>query len=178
MKLPTAFIEKYRQLLGDEADAFLASFDQPSCSGFRINPLKNGQPTATIKTAQGKIEYVADGWFGKVDGKSLDHTAGWVYSQEPSAMYVGEVVDPKPGERVLDLCAAPGGKSTHLIAKMHDEGLLVANEIFRKRANILAENLERWGAKHAIVMNESPAELEKQFPQFFDRILVDAPCSG
>ena len=178
MKLPTAFIEKYRQLLGDEADAFLASFDQPSCSGFRINPLKNGQPTATIKTAQGKIEYVADGWFGKVDGKSLDHTAGWVYSQEPSAMYVGEVVDPKPGERVLDSCAAPGGKSTHLIAKMHDEGLLVANEIFRKRANILAENLERWGAKHAIVMNESPAELEKQFPQFFDRILVDAPCSG
>lgn len=93
-------------------------------------------------------------------------------------MYVGEVVDPQPGERVLDLCAAPGGKSTHLIAKMHDEGLLVANEIFRKRANILAENLERWGTRHAVVMNESPADLEKQFPQFFDRILVDAPCSG
>lgn len=178
MKLPTAFIEKYRQLLGNETDAFLAAFDQPSCSGFRTNPLKNGQPDATLKTASGKIEYVENGWFGKVDGKSLDHVTGWVYSQEPSAMYVGEVVDPQPGERVLDLCAAPGGKSTHLIAKMHDEGLLVANEIFRKRANILAENLERWGTRHAVVMNESPADLEKQFPQFFDRILVDAPCSG
>ncbi len=99
MKLPTAFIEKYRQLLGNEADAFLAAFDQPSCSGFRTNPLKNGQPDATLNMASGKIEYVENGWFGKVDGKSLDHVTGWVYSQEPSAMYVGEVVDPQPGER-------------------------------------------------------------------------------
>lgn len=93
-------------------------------------------------------------------------------------MYVGEVVDPQPGERVLDLCAAPGGKTTHLVAKMHDQGLLVANEIFRKRAAVLAENLERWGTRRTVVTNESPAELEGQFPQFFDRILVDAPCSG
>lgn len=178
MQLPTAFIEKYRQLLGTEAGDFLASFEQPSYGGFRVNPLKPGQPKAAIADADGKIDYVADGWFGKVNGKSLDHVTGWVYSQEPSAMYVGEVVDPQPGEKVLDLCAAPGGKSTHLLAKMHDEGLLVANEIFRKRANVLAENLERWGTKHTVVMNESPAELEKQFPQFFDRILVDAPCSG
>lgn len=93
-------------------------------------------------------------------------------------MYVGEVVDPQPGERVLDLCAAPGGKTTHLVAKMGDQGLLVANEIFRKRALVLAENLERWGTRSTVVTNESPADLEKQFPAFFDRILVDAPCSG
>lgn len=178
MQLPTAFVEKYRRLLGDDAPAFLASFDQPSHAGFRINPLKPGKPTATIDQASGKVPYVPTGYYGQVNGKSLDHVTGWVYSQEPSAMYVGEVVDPQPGERVLDLCAAPGGKSTHLIGLMNDQGLLVANEIFRKRAKVLAENLERWGTKSTVVMNESPDELEKQFPAFFDRILIDAPCSG
>lgn len=178
MQLPEEFIAKYQQLMGDEAAEFLAAFDQPSCSGFRTNPLKNGQPLATIDQASGKVPYVPTGYYGQVDGKSLDHVTGWVYSQEPSAMFVGEVVDPQPGEKVLDLCAAPGGKTTHLAAKMNNEGLLVANEIFRKRAKVLAENMERWGATNALVTNESPATLEKQFPQFFDRILVDAPCSG
>ncbi|MCH3922954.1 RsmB/NOP family class I SAM-dependent RNA methyltransferase [Limosilactobacillus sp.] len=177
MQLPAEFVTKYQRLLGDEAPAFLATFDQPSQSGFRVNPLKPA-PRATIKTATGKVPYVPDGYYGTVSGKSLDHVTGAIYSQEPSAMYVGEVVDPQPGERVLDLCAAPGGKTTHLIAKMRDQGLLVANEIFRKRAKVLAENLERWGTRSAVVTNESPAELEEQFPHFFDRILVDAPCSG
>lgn len=178
MELPAAFQQKYRQLLGAEADEFLASFDHPSTSGFRQSPLKNGQPTATIQQSTGKVPYVADGYYGQVNGKSLDHVSGWVYSQEPSAMYVGEVVDPQPGEKVLDLCAAPGGKSTHLIAKMQDQGLLVANEIFKKRAQVLASNLERWGTRNTVVLNESPDELESHFPAFFDRILVDAPCSG
>ncbi|MGN1279996.1 MAG: RsmB/NOP family class I SAM-dependent RNA methyltransferase [Limosilactobacillus sp.] len=177
MQLPAEFIEKYQRLLGDEAPAFLASFDQPSHNGFRVNPLK-AAPQATIDRATGRVPYVSTGYYGGVDGKSLDHVTGAIYSQEPSAMYVGEVVDPQPGERVLDLCAAPGGKTTHLVAKMHDQGLLVANEIFRKRAKVLAENLERWGTKSTVVMNESPADLEDQFPHFFDRILVDAPCSG
>lgn len=178
MNLPADFITKYQNLLGDEAEDFLNSFDQPSNSGFRINPLKDGRPVETIKKATGKVPYVPGGYYGKVDGKSLDHVTGWVYSQEPSAMYVGEVVDPQPGEKVLDLCAAPGGKSTHLIAKMKDQGLLVANEIFTKRAKILASNLERWGSKNTVVTNESPDELVHHFPQFFDRILIDAPCSG
>lgn len=177
MKLPSEFVSKYQKLLGDEAPAFMASFNKPSHSGFRTNPLK-AAPTATLATATGKVEYVPTGYRGSVNGKSLDHVAGAIYSQEPSAMYVGEVVDPQPGEQVLDLCAAPGGKTTHLVAKMRDQGLLVANEIFRKRALVLAENLERWGTKNTVVTNESPADLEKQFPQFFDRILVDAPCSG
>lgn len=177
MKLPDAFISKYRRLLGDEAPAFLAAFDQPATGGFRINPAK-AESTATIATATGRVEYVPTGYRGPVDGKSLDHVSGAIYSQEPSAMYVGEVVAPQPGERVLDLCAAPGGKTTHLLAKMGGQGLLIANEIFRKRALVLAENLERWGTANTVVTNESPAELERQFPQFFDRILVDAPCSG
>ena len=177
MKLPSEFISKYRRLLGDEAPAFLAAFDQESQGGFRVNPLK-AAPKAALTRATGKVEYVPTGYRGPVDGKSLDHVAGAIYSQEPSAMYVGEVVDPQPGERVLDLCAAPGGKTTHLVAKMGDQGLLVANEIFRKRALVLAENLERWWTRSTVVTNESPADLEKQFPAFFDRILVDAPCSG
>lgn len=178
MDLPVAFENKYRRLLGDEAKDFLASFDEPSTSGFRSNPLKNGQPQVTIGQSSGPVPYVLNGYYGTVNGKSLDHVTGWIYSQEPSAMFVGEVVDPQPGEKVLDLCAAPGGKSTHLIAKMQDQGLLVANEIFAKRAQVLASNLERWGTKNTVVLNERPDTLEKQFPAFFDRILVDAPCSG
>lgn len=178
MQLPNAFKNKYQRLLGEEAPAFFTALNEESFSGFRINPLKPGKPTATISQSTGKVPYVPTGYYGQVNGKSLDHVTGWVYSQEPSAMYVGEVVDPQPGERILDLCAAPGGKSTHLISLMNDQGLLVANEIFRKRAQVLAENLERWGTRNTVVMNESPEELEKQFPQFFDRILIDAPCSG
>lgn len=177
IQLPTDFITKYRKLLGKEAPAFLEALNSKSYSGFRINPLK-ANPTTTIATAMGKVPYVETGYYGAVDGKSLDHVAGAIYSQEPSAMYVGEVVNPQPGEHVLDLCAAPGGKTTHLIAKMHDQGFIVANEIFRKRAMVLAENLERWGTRNTVVMNESPADLEGQYPAFFDRILVDAPCSG
>ena len=109
LNLPEEFIEKYRRLLGDAAPAFLASFDQPSHGGFRVNPLK-ATPTATIDQATGKVPYVPTGYYGTVDGKSLDHVAGAIYSQEPSAMYVGEVVAPQPGERVLDLCAAPAAR--------------------------------------------------------------------
>lgn len=180
MNLPTAFIEKYQRLMGmAEATEFIAALtDGQAVSGFRTNPLKPGMPQATIDQANGPVPGIANGYYGQVDGKSLDHVTGWVYSQEPSAMNVANALAPQPGVRVLDLCAAPGGKSTQLVAMMKNQGLLVANEIFTKRAKILAENLERWGAQNTVVVNESPATLEKQFPQFFDRILVDAPCSG
>lgn len=178
MQLPNAFKTKYEQFLGEEAPAFFEALNGESYSGFRINPLKPALPQESISHADGKVPYVPTGYYGRVNGKSLDHVSGWVYSQEPSAMYVGEAVSPQAGEKILDLCAAPGGKSTHLISLMKDQGLLVANEIFRKRAQVLAENLERWGTRNTVVTNESPEELEKQFPQFFDRILVDAPCSG
>lgn len=178
VELPDAFVEKYRKLMGEEADAFFHALQGQSYSGFRVNPLKNVQPRHTLTKATGSVPGVAPGYYGQVDGKSLDHVTGWVYSQEPSAMQVGEVVDPQPGEKVLDLCAAPGGKSTHLIGKMHDQGLLVANEIFTKRARVLASNLERWGTANTVVANEDPQKLAQNFAGFFDRILVDAPCSG
>jgi NOL1/NOP2/fmu family ribosome biogenesis protein/23S rRNA U2552 (ribose-2'-O)-methylase RlmE/FtsJ len=100
------------------------------------------------------------------------------YLQEPSAMAAGEILAPQPGERVLDLCAAPGGKATHLAALMQNQGLLLANEITPRRAWELAENLERWGARNAAITNETPERLAAHFGEFFDRVLVDAPCSG
>ena len=106
------------------------------------------------------------------------HAAGAYYLQEPSAMAPAELLDPQPGERVLDLCAAPGGKSTQLAGKLAGEGLLVCNEIHPKRAAILASNVERLGIANALVLNEHPARLAEHLPEFFDRILVDAPCSG
>ncbi len=106
------------------------------------------------------------------------HAAGAYYLQEPSAMAPAELLDPQPGERVLDLCAAPGGKSTQLAGKLAGEGLLVCNEIHPKRAAILASNVERLGIANALVLNEHPARLAERLPEFFDRILVDPPCSG
>ncbi len=179
LKLPEGFIKKYTKLLNEEAPAFFATFDDPSYSGYRINTNKPGKLT-TMEYLENKdrIDYCDTGFYGQIDGKTMDHVTGYLYSQEPSAMYVGEVVDAQPGERVLDLCAAPGGKSTHIINKMNNDGILVSNEIFGKRASILSENIERWGATHTVVTNESPDKLAPHFLQYFDRILVDAPCSG
>ena len=111
-------------------------------------------------------------------GKHPYHAAGLYYLQDPSAMVVARLLDPQPGERVLDLCAAPGGKATHIAALMGNRGLFVANETHDRRVWDLAENLERWGARHAAITNESPDRLAERFEGFFDRVLVDAPCSG
>lgn len=177
MQLPVEFINKYKQLLGNEAAEFLASFDQPVEKGFRINPLKYQGQLHEHDTAH-PIDYSQWGYYGKVNGKSIDHQSGLVYSQEPSAMLVGEIARPKPGQKVLDLCAAPGGKTTYLASFMDQEGLLVSNEINRGRAKILAENVERFGIQNAIVLNESPDRMESRFEKYFDVIVVDAPCSG
>lgn len=178
LNLPQDFINKYQELLGPEAAAFFDSFNQSSPGGYRINSNKASSLVDQSYVTNERVPYCRDGHYGHLNGKSIDHTTGYLYSQEPSAMYVGEVADPQQGEKVLDLCAAPGGKSTHLVAKMQNSGLLVSNEIFKARAKILAENLERWGAQNTVITNESPEKLETQFPAFFDRILVDAPCSG
>ena len=177
MKLPAAFITKYQQLLGDEADAFFAAFDEPVEKGFRVNPNKAVTPAMQAKMTD-PIAYSKIGYYGKVNGNALEHLAGAVYSQEPSAMTVGEVARPALNERVLDLCAAPGGKTTHLLSYLQQTGLLVTNEINPKRVTALGDNVERYGARNAVITNESPAHLAKAFPGFFDRILVDAPCSG
>lgn len=170
-------------LLQDEYDAFIRSYEEEKNQGLRINTLKISideflqiNPFTTEK-----IPWVKEGYFypnNERPGKHPYHEAGLYYIQEPSAMAVGELVDPKPGEYILDLCAAPGGKTTHLASKMNGEGLLVSNEIHPQRAKILSQNVERMGIKNAIVTNETPERLAARFPSFFDRILVDAPCSG
>lgn len=170
-------------LLQDEYDAFIRSYEEEKNQGLRINTLKISideflqiNPFTTEK-----IPWVKEGYFypnNERPGKHPYHEAGLYYIQEPSAMAVGELVDPKPGEYILDLCAAPGGKTTHLASKMNGEGLLVSNEIHPQRAKILSQNVERMGIKNAIVTNETPERLATRFPSFFDRILVDAPCSG
>ncbi|WP_283678749.1 RsmB/NOP family class I SAM-dependent RNA methyltransferase [Lentilactobacillus sp. Marseille-Q4993] len=177
MELPADFITKYKQLLGEaDATAFFESFNQPVNHGFRVNPLKNvpADKLADFK----KAKHCEFGYYGKVNGKSVLHQSGAVYSQEPSAMYVGEVAKPNKGEKVLDLCAAPGGKTTHLGSYLANTGLLVANEIDGKRSKVLAENVERFSLRNTVIINENPARVAKAFPAFFDRMLVDAPCSG
>lgn len=177
MNLPAAFITKYQKLLADQAAAFLASFNQPPTAGFRINPLK-AHLDLLNEDCTHPISNLNYAYYGKIDGNGVDNLAGWVYSQDPSAMNVAQYAAPQADERVLDLCAAPGGKTTQLAALMGDQGLLVANEINHSRARVLSSNVERWGLTHTIVTNNAPAELAKIFPEFFDCIVVDAPCSG
>ncbi|MGQ7461473.1 RsmF rRNA methyltransferase first C-terminal domain-containing protein [Streptococcus suis] len=173
MQLPQDFIDKYSDLLGPEAQAFFESFDEPAISGFRTNPLKEAQIMF-----DNPIPDMPWSHYGKVSGKSPEHVTGLVYSQEPAAQVVGQVACPEKGMKVLDLAAAPGGKSTHLLSYLDNTGLLVSNEISSKRAKILAENIERFGARNVVVTNESADRLAKVFPAYFDMIVLDAPCSG
>jgi NOL1/NOP2/sun family putative RNA methylase len=177
MQLPVDFKKKYEKLLGEQAEEFFTSFDKPVQKGFRINPLKYRGHLHDHLTEQ-TVGYSDWGYFGKVSGKTIDHQSGLVYSQEPSAMLVGELAHPQPGQRVLDLCAAPGGKTTYLASFMDQQGMLVSNEINRGRAKILAENVERFGIQNAVILNESPDRMEERFANYFDVIVVDAPCSG
>lgn len=171
--LPLAFIDKYQKLLGEEAADFLASFSEPAVSAYRINPLKETQ-----LEANDRILTMPWSYYGKVSGKSPEHVTGLVYSQEPAAQIVGHVARPKKGMRVLDLAAAPGGKSTHLLSYLENTGVLVSNEISKKRSRVLVENIERFGARNVVVTNESTQRLVRVFPRYFDMIVLDAPCSG
>ena len=179
--LPEGFILRMQSLLGEEYAAFSASFDRPLCTGLRLNPLKTGFTGDLSRFSLSPVPWCPTGYvYDAVSrpGLSSYHAAGLYYLQEPSAMAPAELLDPQPGERVLDLCAAPGGKSTQLAGKLQGRGLLVCNEINAKRAKILAGNIERLGIANALVLNEHPKKLETRFEGYFDKILVDAPCSG
>ncbi|NRQ54337.1 RsmF rRNA methyltransferase first C-terminal domain-containing protein [Brevibacillus sp. HD1.4A] len=181
--LPGLFTERMKSLLNQEFAAFLASYDQPVTHGLRVNPLKVAREQFLSRSpfALEPIPWCVNGFRYQDQerpGKHPYHAAGLYYLQEPSAMSAVEALDAQPGERILDLCAAPGGKSTQLAAGLNGQGLLVANEIHPVRVKALAENLERCGVKNAVVTNETPEKLQERFPQFFDKILVDAPCSG
>ncbi len=183
LPLPKEFLERMKALLGEEYPDFLDSFDKPKSGGLRVNPQKTAPQDfashspfslAPIPWAEEGFSYTE----GDRPGRHAWYEAGVYYIQEPSAMAVGALADPKPGERVLDLCAAPGGKTTHLAGRMNGEGILVANEIHPTRANILAQSVERMGISNAVVLNETPHRLAEHFAGYFDCIVVDAPCSG
>ena len=177
--LPDMFCRRMRALLGSEADAFFASYERPRAVGLRFNPRKT--PDLPLDFVREPVPWAVHGCYYDPDarpGLHPYHDAGLYYLQEPSAMAPASLLDAQPGERVLDLCAAPGGKSTQLASAMQDRGLLVCNEIHPKRARVLSGNVERLGFPNALVLNESPERLSARFPGWFDRVLVDAPCSG
>ena len=179
IKLPDKFKADMKDLLGDECEEFLASYDLPNYKGLRINTLKI-QDTSILPFDLSPIPWCETGYYYTEDGpgKHVFHDMGLYYIQEPSAMAVVEELDVHPGDICLDLCAAPGGKSTQIAAKLKGEGILVSNEIIPSRAKILSSNIERMGIKNAVVTNETPKNIAKFFPKKFDKILVDAPCSG
>ena len=186
--LPAEFENRMRTLLGDEFDEFAASYDGERYRGLRINALKmnaEGRSASPdeleLSAGYERIDWEPNGYYyndADQPGKHPLHEAGVYYIQEPSAMAPVPMLRVMPGERVLDLCAAPGGKSTQLASALKGKGLLVTNEINPSRARILSENIERMGVPNAVVTNEAPAKLVPRFEGFFDKILVDAPCSG
>ena len=181
ISLPEAFVEKMSRLLGDGAGNFFESYERERSFGLRVNPLKAGERLPGLLSGLERIPWSREGFYYPEElrpGKHPLHEAGAYYIQEPSAQACAEALDPRPGERILDLCAAPGGKSTHLAGKMEQKGLLVCNEIHPARAKILSQNIERMGIGNAVVTNMEPAGLVPGFREFFDGIAVDAPCSG
>ena len=172
-----------QERLGEEFPAFLRSYDRPPQKGLRINPLKIDREDFLSRAPfplGEQIGWERCGYYHAEEkaGRDPYHFAGLYYLQEPSAMYVGKMTEPCRKTRVLDLCAAPGGKTTQLAAQMAGSGILIANEIDPARAKILSQNVERWGAVNCAVTNAAPRLLSERFPSYFDLILVDAPCSG
>jgi NOL1/NOP2/sun family putative RNA methylase len=181
--LPKLYLDRMKQHLGDEFDCFLDSYDEPPSLGLRVNTLKLSPEefTSLFPYPLASLPWTADGFTLPKDsrpGKHPYHAAGLYYLQDPSAMAVTELLDPQPGERILDLAAAPGGKSTHIAARMRNQGILVVNDIHPRRVRDLSNNLERWGARNVIILNETPSRLVDHFGAYFDKVLVDAPCSG
>ena len=181
--LPIEFVERMKQMLGEEYAAFEASYDKEKYQALRINTLKADKATFLEKASfsLSPVPWEENGYYYTAQdtpGKHPYHEAGVYYIQEPSAMAPVPFLEVKPGERVLDLCAAPGGKSTQIAVALEGRGLLVCNEIHPGRAKILSENIERMGVRNALVTNETPEKLEQIFAGYFDKILVDAPCSG
>lgn len=183
MTIPIEFKNRMKNLLKpEEFDLLVSSYDIPACRGLRVNLLKC--PVDYFEKhspfALRSIPFAPEGFSigGEVSGRHPWHHAGVFYLQEPSAMSAVTALDPKPGMKILDLCAAPGGKSTQAAARLGGRGLIVCNEIVPSRAKILLSNIERMGVRNAAVTCESPQKLCEKLPGYFDCVLVDAPCSG
>ncbi|MBO4267459.1 MAG: RsmF rRNA methyltransferase first C-terminal domain-containing protein [Lachnospiraceae bacterium] len=186
--LPIEFKERMRRQLGDGYDAFINSYDEPAAKALRLNrrrikPVDFARMSsiATCEDPPAEVPFWAGAYYYEdaKPGSKVLHDAGAYYIQEPSAMVPVTLLDVNAGgQKVLDLCAAPGGKTTQIADLMEGAGLLVSNEPIIKRAKILSENVERMGIENALVVSADPSVLADRFPAFFDRILVDAPCSG
>ncbi|PKM86380.1 MAG: SAM-dependent methyltransferase [Firmicutes bacterium HGW-Firmicutes-12] len=183
MRLPEKFRARMEYLLKEEWQELLTAWEKPAYQGLRVNTLK-----ISVKDFQAKAPFIMepvpwtdDGFYitgTQRPGKHPFYQAGLFYLQEPSAMAPVVCLGIKPGDRVLDLCAAPGGKSTQIATLLQGQGMLVSNDNSAERVKALVWNLEHWGAPNVVVTNEVPEKLAGYFPQFFDKILVDAPCSG
>ncbi|MDY3920146.1 MAG: RsmB/NOP family class I SAM-dependent RNA methyltransferase [Candidatus Limivivens sp.] len=182
-KLPEEFSERMQTLLGEDYQAFLDSYQEPRRFGLRVNTAKisveDFRRIAPFHLTQ--IPWVDNGFYYEEEDQPSRHAfyyAGLYYLQEPSAMTPASILPVEPGEKVLDLCAAPGGKATELGARLRGQGLLVANDISASRAKALLKNIEVFGIPNSFILNEVPGKIAEKFEGFFDKILVDAPCSG
>ena len=183
--LSLKFLNQMKKILGYDYSKFLDCFEKNPVKALRINSLLVKNVDEFVKNFPFEIEKLnflnnAFKLKKKHDGigRQVLHHAGAFYVQEPSAMVAVCALDPRPGEKILDLCAAPGGKSTQIAEKLKGKGLLFSNEINKQRVNILISNLERMGVKNAVVFSKKPSELCNEYSEYFDRVLVDAPCSG
>lgn len=182
MKLPVDFEKRMKVELGEEYPEFLKSYDLPPARGIRVNTLKiTAQEFKKISPfLLDPVEWEKNGFYVPCEGlgKTIYHAQGLYYVQEPSAMCAAPKLEVKGGERVLDLCSAPGGKGTQLAQAMDGGGIIFMNEINFSRAKILSSNVERLGIKNAVVTCAAPEKLAEEFEEYFDKILIDAPCSG
>lgn len=183
MELPEKFLSRMKSTLGSGFDAFVSSYERPPLKAVRVNTLKI-TPSEFAKITPfplgNSVPWEPNGFFVAEEkaGKSIQHSAGLYYVQEPSAMCAAPLLRASAGERVLDLCSAPGGKGTQLAQAMHGEGVLILNEVNFSRAKILFQNVERLGVINAAVISEAPERIAEHFEGYFDKVLVDAPCSG
>ena len=181
--LPIDFVNRMEQDLGPDFHAFLRSYDENKISALRFNPIKadDAAKAAIGNMLTGSVEWSPNGYYYDEDarpGLHPYHSAGVYYIQDASAQLPVEMLSPNPGDFCLDLCAAPGGKSTQIAGYLDGQGILVSNEPMKNRAKILSENVERLGIKNCIVTSEYPDKLAERFVEYFDKIMVDAPCSG
>lgn len=183
MQLPERFREQMRWMLKEEFGDYITSLSTLSYNGIRVNTLKiSPEEFQTIAPFPiTRVPWCENGFYTEAASQPAKHPyyyAGLYYIQEPSAMAPASMLPVEPGDCVLDLCAAPGGKSTALGEKLKGKGLLVANDLSSTRAKALLKNIELFGISNALVISEAPEKLCDRFPEAFDKILVDAPCSG
>ncbi len=181
-RLPAEFLEEMQELLREDYPEYLRSIEDVPLSGLRVNTLKISPETVAERFGlDERVPWTPNGFYLTRDqGYTRDpwYFAGLYYMQEPSAMSSAALLGTRPGERVLDMCAAPGGKTTQIGADLQGQGLLVANDLSASRAKALLKNIELMGIGNALVTCEDSDRLVREFPLYFDRILVDAPCSG